>query len=187
MKSCGLALALLLALCGCDRPSSPVDAAGQPVDPFAPGARAVVLIFVTPDCPIANRYAPELARLHARFTPQGARFWLVYADKDISTGAIGKHRAEFGLPCAALRDPRHHLVKRARATVTPEAAVFTDDGALVYHGRIDDRVTDFGKARPEPARRDLEEVLSAIIANRPVTNTHQPAIGCYIPGVSKTR
>ncbi len=147
----------------------------------------MVLIFVTPDCPISNRYAPEMARLHARFSPQGARFWLVYADKDVSPAAIEKHRAEFSLPCQAVRDPGHQLVKRACATITPEAAVFTADGALVYHGRIDDRVTAFGKARPEPAQRDLEEVLSAIVANRAVTNTHQPAIGCYIPGAAKKR
>jgi hypothetical protein len=39
-----------------------------------------VLVFVRTDCPISNRYAPELRRLQDRFAPRGMAFWLVYPD-----------------------------------------------------------------------------------------------------------
>ena len=36
------------------------------------GALAMtVLIFISTDCPISNRYAPEIKRLHDEFAPKG--------------------------------------------------------------------------------------------------------------------
>jgi len=44
------------------------DLAGSPVAPFRLSAgRPVVFVFATIDCPISNRYAPELQRLHDEF------------------------------------------------------------------------------------------------------------------------
>ena len=100
---------------------------------------------------------------------------------------IRAHVREYGFPFEALRDPGHALVARAKATVTPESAVFARGGALVYHGRIDDRNIDFGEARPEPTRRDLEEALDAVLAGRAPRETEAPAIGCAIAAAKLTR
>jgi tetratricopeptide (TPR) repeat protein len=55
------------------------DLHGQPIHHLAgPGVRVVVLIFAASDCPISNRYVPEIARLTNEFSPQGVRFWWVY-------------------------------------------------------------------------------------------------------------
>jgi hypothetical protein len=72
------------------------------------------------------------------------------------------------------------LADRARATVTPEAAVFDRSGRLVYHGRIDDRHVDFGVDRPAPTTRDLDDALGALLDGRPVPRASAPAIGCAI-------
>lgn len=143
--------------------------------------RATVLIFVTPDCPIANRYAPEIQRMAAAYTPKKVAFYLVYADPDVSAEAARKHRKAFGYRLPALRDPAHKLVKRVGATVTPEAAVLTPDGQRRYRGRIDDRYLDFGKQRAQPGRSDLRNALDALLQNRPVPEATTPAIGCPIP------
>ena len=73
-------LVVAIALgCGCEardraKPAaelvvaSPVtDLDGDPVDPLAPDDRIDALVFVRTDCPISNRYAPELARIATRF------------------------------------------------------------------------------------------------------------------------
>ena len=78
-----------------------------------------------------------------------------------------------------LTDPGHVLVKRSRAEITPEAAVFLD-GKLVYHGRIDDRFVSFGKARPEPTQHDLEKVLEAVVSGKAAPESTAPGVGCYI-------
>ena len=59
------------------------DLEGKSVNPLADtGAKAVVFIFTRADCPISNRYAPEVRRLGASFTPEKVKFWLVYPDGD---------------------------------------------------------------------------------------------------------
>ena len=64
--------------------------------------------------------------------------------------------------------------------MTPEAALFNSSGTLLYRGRIDDRVTDFGKARLEANVRDLENALAAIEANSNIPVARTEAIGCFI-------
>jgi hypothetical protein len=157
------------------------DLDGRRVDPFpAAPARAVVFVFTRTDCPISNRYAPEVARLYKRFGPRGVDFWLVYPDRDETAQSIRAHLKEYGYPIDALRDPEQELVALTGARVSPEAAVFVDRTHLAYRGRIDDRFVDFGKARAEPTRRDLEEALEAVLARRPVVNPRTTAVGCYL-------
>ena len=38
----------------------------------------------------------------------------------------------------------------------------------MYRGRIDDQYVDFGKARPEATKHDLEEVIQAALARQPI-------------------
>jgi len=162
-----------------------LDLAGNPVEPLPrSGAGPAVLVFVRTDCPIANRYAPELRRLQDRFAGKGVAFWLVYPDPAETPEAIRRHQRDFGLRFRALRDPQHELVKATRATVTPEAAVFMAGPGgprMVYRGRIDDRYVDFGRSRPAPTTRDLREVLQALAAGSTLTPRTTPAVGCFIP------
>ena len=162
-----------------------LDLAGVEVEPLPqPGAGPAVLVFVRTDCPIANRYAPELKRLHERYARRGISFWLVYPDPTETPEAIRRHRRDFGLGVRAVRDPRHDLVRLTHATVTPEAAVFVAGAAgprMVYRGRIDDRYVDFGRARPAPTTRDLREVLQALAAGSTLTPRTTPVVGCFIP------
>src|SRR5437879_13737162 len=60
--------------------SGPTDLAGKVVQLFdARDSKPTVLLFVRTDCPISNRYAPELIRLNKEFS-SSAVFYLVYAD-----------------------------------------------------------------------------------------------------------
>ena len=139
----------------------------------------VVLVFVQSDCPISNRYAPELNRVFAKYADRGVSFLLVYPDPDATTDAIRQHLTDYGYHWQALRDPEHALVKLAKVHVTPEAAVFRQ-GRLLYHGRIDDRYIDYGRTRSEPTMRDLEAALEAALAGKPVARAQTPAVGCFI-------
>lgn len=157
-----------------------LDLEGKRVDPFAGEAAVRVFLFVRGDCPISNRYAPEMARIWETYAPRGVRFSLVYPDPDENAAAIRRHIAEYGYPFGALRDPEHALVEQSGARITPEVAVYGPDGTLAYRGRIDDRWADFGKSKPAPARQDLREALDAVLAGRPVAEPTTEAIGCFI-------
>jgi hypothetical protein len=158
------------------------DVDGHVVDPFraAEGSRALVFLFASVDCPISNRYAPVVQRLHARFAPQSVSFWLVYPNPAETPDAIRGHVKAFSYPVHALRDPQHHLVRMAKATVTPEAAVYDTRRALVYRGRIDDRYVSLGLERPAATQHDLLDALTATLAGKPVRAASTPAVGCFI-------
>ena len=160
--------------------AQPLDMAGKIRNPFANAARVRILLFVRTDCPITNRYAPELQRLSGKFTGPGVEFWLVYPDRTSTPAAIMEHISQYHFPGKPLQDPRHELVKRAHATITPEAAVFDASGRLVYHGRIDDRWVEIGKARPQAETHDLEDAIAAVLAGKPVARAETRAVGCTL-------
>jgi hypothetical protein len=172
-------LALVLALPAVAR-AQIVDPAGWPVQPLAPGAPATVLVFTAVDCPISDRYAPEVRRLASRYAAQGVRFWIVYANQGERPEAAKAHAEAFGYGLPVAIDTRAGLADRAQAMVTPETAVFDGAGRLVYHGRIDDRYTDFGVDRPTPTRRDLAVALEELLAGRAVSVPETRAIGCAL-------
>ena len=156
---------------------------GNPLDPFAGEKPASLFLFVRSDCPISNRYAPELQEIHERYAGRGVAFWLVYPDPDETIETIERHVEEYRHPGRAVRDPGHDLVRLVQATVTPEAAVFSADGELVYRGRIDDRFVAFGKTRAAPTSHDLIDALEATLAGEPIRTPRTRAIGCFIPSL----
>lgn len=142
-----------------------------------------VLVFTTTDCPISNRYAPEIQRLAAKFEGK-AKFVLVYPVPTDSPEMIREHARKFAYSLETLRDADLKLLKQTGVTVTPEVAVMSGTRVL-YRGRIDDRYIDFGKDRLKPTRHDLEEALSAVIAGKPVAQKETRAVGCILADLTK--
>jgi AhpC/TSA family len=158
------------------------DLDDRPIDPFkaSAGTKAMAFLFVSVECPISNRYAPEVRRLYDKFTAQGITFSLVYPNPVEPVAAIRRHLKDYSYPMRALRDPRHELVKIAGATITPEAVVIDPHGRVLYRGRIDDRYVSLGLERPVATRRDLDEALTDIAAGKPPRQATTQAVGCFI-------
>jgi thiol-disulfide isomerase/thioredoxin len=160
--------------------ATPVDLAGNPVDPLKSSAgKVVVLVFVRTDCPVSNRYAPTIQRLSAQHLDRVA-FWLVYPGKSESPEAIRKHQQDFGYKLPALRDLQHALVKQSQVQITPEVAVFDANRRLVYHGRIDNLYEDFGRARSAATTHELDDAIQAAINGKTLPVDAAPGVGCYI-------
>lgn len=156
---------------------------GELVQPMCcvDGQRAAVLIFITTDCPIANRYAPELERLRTDFEGKRVKLTLVQVDPELADDNAREHAAQFSLRAAIVVDRKHQLVGATGATVTPEAVVVDAAGRIRYRGRIDDWFTAFGKSRRKPSRHDLRIALQSVLEGAPVSTPVTPAIGCLIP------
>lgn len=142
-----------------------------------------VYVFTTTDCPISNRYAPEIQRLAAKFQ-QNARFVLVYPVPTDTPQMIDAHRLKYAYTIAAMPDRDQQLVKQTGVTVTPEVAVMRG-AQLLYRGRIDDRYVELGRERPAATRHDLEAALDAIVAGRPVAVKQTRAVGCILSDLMK--
>lgn len=114
------------------------------------------------------------------------RGYVVYGEAGPGPAAARKHARDYAFGCPALLDPAHALARAAGATVSPEAAVFSAKGELLYRGRIDDRAASLGVHRAEPRQRDLRAALDAILAGKAVRERFTKAIGCYLPRSAET-
>lgn len=148
------------------------------------GARALMVYFVASDCPVSNRYFPEMERLAARFAGQGVATRYVYANATETTAGVGRHQVEFGAPVSEVRmDPAGALVRATGATATPEAVLLLHEGPawrVAYRGRIDDRYVHIGVERPRAERHDLVNAVVAALAHQPVMPPGGPVVGCGI-------
>ena len=150
------------------------------------GATAIVYIFTSTDCPVSNRYAPEVQRLVRVFAPKGVAIRLIYPSRAESDEAIRAHQRAFAYEglTEAFRDPALALVKFSGATITPEAVVVAN-GTVVYRGRIDDRYVELGVERPAPTTHDLADALTATLAGTPIAHPITQAVGCFIADLAR--
>ena len=139
-----------------------------------------VIVFINTDCPIANAYQPELARLFKKFSGEGVDMIMVQANRNLTEDQAQAHRREYDIKWSVALDPQQQIARRMSATTTPEAFVVDAAGKTRYRGRIDDRYVTYGKKRPEPSRRDLELALSALLSGQQVELTNTQAVGCKI-------
>jgi hypothetical protein len=158
------------------------DLDGRAWTPLNPAAgEASLVIFVSSECPISSRYAPEIDRIAAEYGARHVRTFIVYAEPGADAAKIRTNFKEFhaGSQAHAIIDQRFALTADVGATVTPEAAIYTSAGRK-YRGRIDDLNIAVGQSRRVAEHRDLRDALDAVLAGRAVAQPVTSAIGCVI-------
>lgn len=148
----------------------------------AAGAKATVLVFVGVDCPIANRMAPEIARIAKDYGPRGVASVLVYPDASLKPAQVAAHLKSFAMPVSAVIDGSLKLVKATHASVTPQAVILDATGQMRYTGRINDLYEEHGKIKAKPKRNDLRVALDELLSGKPISKPVTPVIGCFITG-----
>lgn len=146
-------------------------------------AKIILLFFVSADCPVANSYVPEMNRIAASYAARGVRAYAVQADPGIGASSVVEYAESYHYRFPLLLDPQQVLVKLTAATVTPEAVLLTPKGDVLYRGRIDNRVVDFGRERPKATVHDLRDALEAVLAGKAVTTPFTTSVGCAITRV----
>ena len=174
-----------LSLSACSAPGPHLQsAAGAPVEPLGPHADdLVVLVFSSPDCPIANAIAPALERLHAQTKAVGGTLYLVHARTDVTSERAIAHAREYGLTMPVLLDHEHALVDRLNATVTPEGVVLVRDGDTwrqVYQGSVNNLYASLGNRRDAATEHWLRDAIAAAAMGGSVTPKYRTPLGCFI-------
>lgn len=181
-KIAALLLASSFAACAGNLPRfSLADTAGR-IHSYAEwaGRHAIVLLFVSTDCPLSNRYVPEMNRMVSDYAPRGVVFYAIQGDATVPLNQVRAHVKEFAYTFPYLLDPEESLAAYTGATTTPEAAVLAPSGEVLYLGRLDNRLEDFGKERVQVTQFDLRDALDAVLAGKPVPHPRTKALGCAI-------
>jgi peroxiredoxin len=149
--------------------------------------KAVVVVFLSFDCPVSTSYAPVLAEMAKVYADKGVAFLGVDPSDEGDAAAVAKQAADFNLPFPVLKDEGRAAAGALRAEVTPEAFVLDGGFVLRYRGRIDDGYYARLKRSREVTHHDLKDALDAVLAGKDAPTPVTKAVGCPLPSAGAAK
>ena len=156
-----------------------VDGARHALTDYA-NCKAVVLMFISTQCPVSNGYNARMAALYSDYKDRGVVFLGINSNKAESADDVRSHAKEHGFGFTIMKDPDNRIADKLQASVTPEIYVVNSELKLLYHGRIDDNSR--GTAITS---KDLRKALDEILDGKPVSVARTKAFGCTIKRVDQ--
>jgi peroxiredoxin len=147
-------------------------------------SKAVVIVFLGTECPLARIYGPRLAELAAKYEPQGVTFLGINSNRQDALSEIAAYARDAGIKFTVLKDAGNVVADQMGAVRTPEAFLLDQDRVIRYHGRIDDR-GGVGYLRAQIEHNYLEDALGQLLAGEPIKTASTESVGCYIGRVRK--
>jgi peroxiredoxin len=146
--------------------------------------KAIVVVFVGTECPIANLYYPTLADMQKRYAAKGVQVLAINSNPQDSLADVAEHARERNLPFPVLKDADQSAADAFGAHRTPEAFLLDGGRTIRYRGRIDDQY-GYTYRRGSPTRTELKDALEEVLAGKPVTTPESVCQGCVIGRVRK--
>ena len=138
-------------------------------------SKAIVLMFLSTQCPVSNAYNGRMVKLYDDYTHRGVSFIGINSNKQESVEDIRQLAKDQGFAFPVLKDWNNIIADKLGASVTPEIYVLNPRFEILYHGRIDD-----SRREARVTSSDLRAALDAILTNRPVPVRETKAFGCTI-------
>lgn len=166
---------LLLIVCGfwsnCISLSAQSDA--RSVD-----GRPTVLVFLSLDCPISQKYIGELNRIdslyHERILLQGV------VPGKVDKATLAQFNSEYGVRFSIRTDVDYATVKKYSAHTTPEAFLLDATGKVMYKGAIDNWFFDLGSNRQQVTEYYLTQAIDSVLKKKKPAIHETEAVGCLI-------
>ncbi len=146
--------------------------------------KAVVVVFLAVDCPLAKLYAPRLVELAGAYERKGVGFVAVCSNQHEEIRDLARYVRLHSIPFPVLKDTGNVIADRFAAQRSPEAFVLDSQRQICYRGRIDDQYA-VGLQKPRVGSRDLANAIDAVLAGKPVSVPVTVAPGCPISRVER--
>ena len=143
-------------------------------------SRAIALIFLGTECPIARSSIPKLNQLFDDFSPHGVEFYAVFSDPHLTRSELRSHVREFSIRFPALFDITGDLAVRLSNEITPQAFVLSPFGDVLYSGLIDDQIPTLTRRTESTGREHLRQAISAVLAGRHSDIAATDPVGCRV-------
>src|SRR5262249_52746159 len=141
--------------------------------------KAVVIVFLSFECPVSTSYSQHLAELHRSYGNRGVAFVGVCPNES-DPAVVAKQAKEYALPFPVYADPQHGAVHALKAEAPPEGFLLAGVFVRRYGGRIDDGSAARPKKNLQISRHDLHQALDELLAGKPVSEPATRPIGCPI-------
>ena len=139
-----------------------------------------VSVFVAEECPVCNYMGKPVSTIASKYQDR-VDFHAVFPFKNSNykTSQLFKEQYEM-LIFETLLDKDHRITKQLGASVTPEAVITDDTGAVYYRGRINRAYYAPGKMKHSAVKNDLDEALAILLSGGTVPKPWPTPVGCYI-------
>jgi peroxiredoxin len=139
--------------------------------------KAVVLMFISTQCPYSNAYNDQMKDLANTYASKDVLFVGINSNKTEDAAAVVAHAKSHGHTFPIMKDPSNKVADLYDARRTPEVYVVDPQGKLRYHGRITE---DHENPASSP---DLKNALDSFLTGKPIARTETKAFGCTIKRV----
>jgi len=150
-----------------------------------PGCQGVVLVFLSTDCPISNRYLPVLNELVGKDRAKPTiRVFGVISSPHISREEALAHSEKFKPQFPILFDASGELREQLAPTHTPHAFLLSPRGATLYNGSIDDRFAAINNAKLTVTKNYLKDAIQSLLKHEPISVARTTPVGCPVEVVA---
>jgi peroxiredoxin len=181
---------LALALTACAFAETPAIGAAAPdfklttldgkafsLSEAAKAQKAVVLMWISTQCPYSNAYNAQMKDLASAYSSKGVLFVGINSNKTEDLEKAKSHAKSNGHTFPIVKDLENKVADMFGAQRTPEVFVVDSEGKIRYHGRI---TADHEDPKSSP---DLKNALDEMLAGKPVARSETKAFGCTIKRV----
>lgn len=141
--------------------------------------KAIVVVFLSFECPMSTDYCPKLIDLAKAYRERGVAF-VGLCVNDESAAQVARFAKDYQLPFPIYKDDQFAAVDAFKATATPEAFLLDKEYVLRYRGRIDNNYVARLKKVGQVTRHDLKQALDELLAGKPISEPATKALGCAI-------
>ncbi len=143
--------------------------------------RAIVLMFVSTECPIVNEYLPVVADLASKQAEQSVQWLAIYSSPSDDAAKIAAHVKQFEIKIPALHDADQQVLQATGVDRTATVVLLDSRRVVRYSGRIDDRF-GYDYHRDAPTRNDLTVAIDELLAHKEISVPTTRVQGCRIAG-----
>ena len=143
------------------------------------GAAVTVVIFLSEDCPISQKYIPALNTIQRKYHDHAVTIYAIIPGK-IKKSELARFKEEYEISFPVTSDKKYRMVRLLSATTTPEAFMFDKNLDLKYRGAIDNWFYELGGYRQDVTEDYLIDGIDAILAGGDPEKPSTLAVGCLI-------
>ena len=139
----------------------------------------VVLVLLSPDCPMCISYTQLLKRIRTKYDQEIELIGII-PGRTYQDSVVLKFVDKYELNFPVYVDKKLKVSKYLKAELTPECFLFDQKGMLVYSGAIDNWLTDLGKKRLQADQHYLLDALSQTHSGIPLLFSYVKPQGCLL-------
>ena len=143
--------------------------------------KALVVVFVGAECPLANLYYPTLVDLHREYSDQGVQILAINSNNQDTFPIVSAHAQERDLPFPVLKDFDQKVAAAFGAAgpgSVPARRQARDPLSRPHRRSVRHRVSP-----RKPTQSELKNALDELLAGKPITTPETETSGCLISRV----